>query len=185
MPPPRSWIWTHFEQAAISRPRTTAAQINCRHCGQTWHHRSIERLQLHLSTCSALPLHDRDELIALGYLPGYDDSTTRKRKRNAAEWLDVIEPQEQDGIEIKLVTWLYQAGLPMSVVDNPAFKDFMTTLRPAFCVPSRQKLSTTLLDRLTDPPPSWNGLSAAMNTPAYGETDQRSLRELLASIDTH
>lgn len=58
-----------------------------------------------------------------------------------------LSAREQRELQVELATMIFATGMPLSVVDEPAFRELMHALRPAFRLPSR-----ALLERLKETP---------------------------------
>jgi hypothetical protein len=117
------WLICFLQDQAVSR----------RHCNKTLAY-GASRQQQHLDHCQR-------------YLSSLQE--TKKRKLDDESPLlatfDRISPHEHSRLDELAALMIYDAGLPLSFFEHPAVKAFLHRLRPAYNLPSRARLSTTLL----------------------------------------
>ncbi|KAK9427200.1 hypothetical protein V1505DRAFT_396313 [Lipomyces doorenjongii] len=65
---------------------------------------------------------------------------------NMGRWVDTITEGEMLLLQQELANFLFTSGLPFSLVDNPALRKWVNHLRPAFEIPHRKEVATTMLD---------------------------------------
>ena len=115
----------------------TYRRATCRHCSAEMAD-SGTRLGLHLSECGAY--QER-----LGNNSGLSNSGGVRQLR-VHSFLDRMNANEQALIDRALGDFIFGLGLPLCLVSAPHFKSLMNTLRPAYKPPSREAISTTVLD---------------------------------------
>ncbi|KAK9481508.1 hypothetical protein V1527DRAFT_503891 [Lipomyces starkeyi] len=64
---------------------------------------------------------------------------------NMGRWLDTITEAEMLVLQQELADFLFTSGLPFSLVDKPTFRKWVNHLRPAFEIPHRREVATTML----------------------------------------
>lgn len=64
--------------------------------------------------------------------------------------MDNITEDEQLKLEKLLARAIYSSGSPLSLFEKKEWQDFFKRLRPSFAIPSRYKLSNSLLDNAFD-----------------------------------
>ena len=73
-------------------------------------------------------------------------STTSNKSNKSIPELFEEENRKNQEIEEKLARAIFSLNLAFNCVDNPEFRDFINFVAPNFKIPSRKKLSTTLLE---------------------------------------
>jgi hypothetical protein len=108
--------------------------VSCRYCDKTLAY-GTSRQQQHLEQCQKYQASLQE---------------TRKRKRNDSTTpitaFDQINPHEQNELDELAALMIYDIGLPLGFFEYPAVQSFFHRLRPAYNLPSRTRVSTTLLD---------------------------------------
>ena len=108
--------------------------VSCRYCDKTLAY-GTSRQQQHLDQCQKYQVSLQE---------------TRKRKRNDSTApitaFDQISPHEHNELDELAALMIYDAGLPLGFFEYPAVQSFFHRLRPAYNLPSRTRVSTTLLD---------------------------------------
>lgn len=59
-----------------------------------------------------------------------------------------MSKSEQDKLTNLLGRMIFSCGLPFSIVESPAFNDFLKGLRPSFQVPSRKTIGDVTLAKV-------------------------------------
>ncbi|CAG8489323.1 7881_t:CDS:2 [Scutellospora calospora] len=75
-------------------------------------------------------------------------SSSRISKQSMLSFVDRITPQEQKALELKFASSIYQCGLVLSLSELQPIIDLWKQARPAFKLPSRRRLSSSLLDKV-------------------------------------
>lgn len=69
-------------------------------------------------------------------------------KASVKFYLDEISSSQKDDTDMALGKMIFGCGLPMHITDFVHFKNFCKVMRPAYKVPCRQTVATSLLDRV-------------------------------------
>lgn len=62
-------------------------------------------------------------------------------------FVDKIDVKEEKMLNKKLASAIFSSGCPFSLVENPYWKDFFSSLRPSFKLPTRKDIGGKYLDR--------------------------------------
>ena len=139
-PPIVSSIWRNFVDAP--RGEFKNKRLACRFCKYTQGSKSVERAQKHIDYCPGLKERARkqsDSIMVHTLFERHHQST-----------LDVpkLTLSELSRLQEHLALMIFDLSLPLSIVNKPSFKAFITAINPAFKLPSRQALSNHLLDTI-------------------------------------
>ncbi|CAB3222394.1 unnamed protein product [Arctia plantaginis] len=74
-------------------------------------------------------------------------SAKSKISGGITSFVDKMNPADQDKANELLSRAIYASRAPLSMMDNPCWKDFFSFLRPAYKIPSRYMLSGPFLER--------------------------------------
>jgi hypothetical protein len=77
---------------------------------------------------------------------------------------------------------VFSMNMPLNCVNNQEFRDFLTMIRPTFSIPSRKKLSSTLLEKEYQKVSNILKFSRKLNPLPHrlSKNDKYSLKEVLA-----
>lgn len=143
MPKTKGDFWSHFEQIS-GGSNEGSEQWRCIHCDQKWV-KNASRFSKHLESCKRY----LDSLNETAPLPP-PQPTTKRRKAGKQTTLNgytySFGQKDQEEMERLLARAFYSAGISFNVIDNPDFCIFLKKACSAFKIPSRYKLSTTILD---------------------------------------
>ncbi|CAG8445324.1 10092_t:CDS:2 [Scutellospora calospora] len=135
-------IWKHFTKLGIienyKQPRA-----KCNYCGNECNDNVI-RCEGHLKIC---------EIIDSNIKQQYFNSVSKNIQisvlnQNIQSFVDRISPSEQNDIELEFAQAIFQCGLPLSLSALKPIQELFKKIRPSFKLPSRKKLSTTLLEQV-------------------------------------
>jgi hypothetical protein len=118
--------------AGMSYPRAA-----CKHCMKEFA-ASSARMDQHLKQCMEYQKAQEEK--------GETFTGVQTRSVNIEHFYDRISNSERDVLNEKLAGMVFGLGLPLSIVEAPLFADFVHDLRPAYRLPSRQRLSNELLE---------------------------------------
>jgi hypothetical protein len=65
-------------------------------------------------------------------------------------FFDTITDKKQEDLTKKLGKFIFSANLPFNVVENKEFQEFVTSMRPAYKLPSHETVGGKVLDRIYD-----------------------------------
>jgi hypothetical protein len=143
MPRTKGNFWNEFEQIS-NENNESSEQWRCLHCGQQWV-KNASRLSKHLENCKKYQdsLNQSEPLFP-------PPPTTKRCKMGQQTTLDgyaySFSQKDQEEMEKLLARAFYSAGISFNIIDNPDFCIFLKKACSAFKIPSRHKLSTTILD---------------------------------------
>ncbi|XP_059621288.1 uncharacterized protein LOC132264954 [Phlebotomus argentipes] len=74
----------------------------------------------------------------------------RRKDQKMDNFVDSISKNEIGKITMSIARFVFQANLPLSVVEHPAFVEMWRNARPSYAkhIPTRKMISTTLLDQV-------------------------------------
>lgn len=148
----------------------------CKYCNKNYKSVNITRMKSHLIKCVKCPLDVRQALIRkyreVGPVRdplrtitnqsqiGESSSSSilsavqEERIENSSDCDDttpvllfnIVSKSQKQVIDRKLAKAIYVGGAPLSLVEQPLWKELFGELQPSYKLPSRKYLSTTLLD---------------------------------------
>ncbi|KAK9364550.1 hypothetical protein V1509DRAFT_517985 [Lipomyces kononenkoae] len=65
---------------------------------------------------------------------------------NMGRWIDSITHGKMQELQQELADFFFTSGLPFDLVDKPVFRKWVNHLRPAFEIPHRKEVATTILN---------------------------------------
>lgn len=142
MPRLQSGVWKHFTPA-IKDGRET---LMCNYCSKTYT-KNATKMQMHLDKCKEYSQQS----------PGPDGSSSASIPVPSFSYLPSATPEGQfliDSVDQRsqayadecLARAVYATSSPLTLPDNVYWKRFFSVLRPAYCPPTREALSSHLLD---------------------------------------
>ncbi|XP_071387813.1 uncharacterized protein [Centroberyx affinis] len=145
MPRLQSGVWKHFSPA-IKDGRET---FMCNYCSKT-HAKNATKMQMHLDKC-------KEYSVVSQQSPGPDGSSSASIPVPSSSFLpsatpggqfliDSVDQGSQAYADECLARAVYATSSPLSLTDNVYWRRFFSVLRPAYCPPTRQALSSHLLD---------------------------------------
>ncbi len=155
----RDSIWTHFEKLGhISGYQQKRAK--CQHCNFQIND-ALRPARAHFKKCKHITLQQQKNYFG-NNLPGntlqptnilstnFDitPSTTPNLQKNIQSFVDRISHSEQQSLELYFAKAIFQCGLYLSLSELKPIQDLWKQARPAFKLPNRKELSTTLLDKV-------------------------------------
>jgi len=168
MPRPKNPVWKFFHKSEERKNGKQHFVVTCKYCdppftidGQP--QRMIKHL---LEQCKNVP-----EDVKIELSPSFKDTTSislppssqnlqntllsklynqsnkkQKTQTKIDNYADKCNSEEQKDIDQYLARAIFGSGLPLSLVEDEYFIAFCKKLRPAYELPTRKKLSTTLLN---------------------------------------
>ena len=158
-------IWSHFEKLG-NLPGYKQRRARCKYCDYELYD-SSGRCEGHLKRCKLAPVqvlqsffdtnnnnnnsnNNSNESSSLSS-PSSSSTiiTTNSRviHQSINNFLDRISKTEQE-LELMFAKSIYQCGLFLSLPELKPIQDLWRKARPAFKLPGRKKLSTTLLNKV-------------------------------------
>ncbi|XP_035536690.1 uncharacterized protein LOC118342306 [Morone saxatilis] len=145
MPRLQSGVWKHFTPA-IKDGRET---FMCNYCSKTYT-KNATKMQIHLDKC-------KEYSVVSQQSPGPDGSSSASIPVPSFSFLpsatpggqfliDSVDQRSQAFADECLARALYATSSPLTLADNIYWKRFFSVLRPAYCPPTREALSSHLLD---------------------------------------
>ncbi|XP_045910040.1 uncharacterized protein LOC123973776 isoform X1 [Micropterus dolomieu] len=145
MPRLQSGVWKHFTPA-IKDGRET---FICNYCSKTYT-KNATKMQMHLDKC-------KEYSVVSQQSPGPDGSSSASIPVPSFSFLpsatpggqfliDSVDQRSQAYADECLARAVYATSSPLTITDNIYWKRFFSVLRPAYCPPTREALSSHLLD---------------------------------------
>lgn len=145
MPRLQSGVWKHFTPA-IKDGRET---FMCNYCSKTYT-KNATKMQMHLDKC-------KEYSVVSQQSPGSDGSSSASIPVPSFSFLpsatpggqfliDSVDQRSQAYADECLARAVYATSSPLTLTDNIYWKRFFNVLRPAYCPPTREALSSHLLD---------------------------------------
>ncbi|XP_047460156.1 uncharacterized protein LOC125019428 isoform X2 [Mugil cephalus] len=145
MPRLQSGVWKHFTPA-IKDGRET---FMCNYCSKTYT-KNATKMQMHLDKC-------KEYSVVSQQSPGPDGSSSASIPVPSFSFLPSASPGRQfliDSVDQRsqayadecLARAVYATSSPLTLTDNIYWKRFLSVLRPAYCPPTGEALSSHLLD---------------------------------------
>ncbi|XP_023284792.1 uncharacterized protein LOC111671814 [Seriola lalandi dorsalis] len=145
MPRLQSGVWKHFTPA-IKDGRET---FMCNYCSRTYT-KNATKMQMHLDKC-------KEYSVVSQQSPGPDGSSSASIPVPSFSFLpsatsggpfliDSVDQRSQAYADESLARAVYATSSPLTLTDNIYWKRFFSVLRPAYCPPTREALSSHLLD---------------------------------------
>lgn len=145
MPRLQSGVWKHFTQA-IRDGRET---FMCNYCLKPYT-KNATKMQMHLDKC-------KEYSVVSQQSPGPDGSSSASIPVPSFSYLpsatpggqfliDSVDQRSQAFADECLARAVYATSSPFTLPDNIYWKQFFSMLRPAYCPPTREALSSHLLD---------------------------------------
>ncbi|XP_075995782.1 uncharacterized protein LOC142989921 [Genypterus blacodes] len=145
MPRMQSGVWKHFTHA-IRDGRET---FICNYCLKT-NAKNATKIKMHLAKCKEFSRISQQS-------PGPDGSSSASIPVPSSSFLpsatpggqfliDSVDQGSQAYADECLARAVYATSSPLSLTDNIYWKRFFSVLRPAYCPPTREALSSHLLD---------------------------------------
>ncbi|XP_010749211.1 uncharacterized protein LOC104935106 [Larimichthys crocea] len=143
MPRLQSGVWKHFTPAIIDGRET----VMCNYCSKTYT-KNATKMQMHLDKCKEYSQQQS---------PGPDGSSSASIPVPSFSFLpssspggqfliDSVDQRSQAYADESLARAVYATSSPLTLTDNIYWKRFFSVLRPAYCPPTREALSSHLLD---------------------------------------
>lgn len=155
-------IWSHFNKLGkIDGYKQNRA--SCKYCNYELNE-ALGRCKLHLKKCSSVPDSVLQSLFGPNHQIASSSSTLSSsllssppppssstaistlQNRSINSFVDRISRTEQDELELLFAKSIFQCGLFLSLSELEPIKTLWQKARPAFKLPGRKKISTTLLD---------------------------------------
>lgn len=78
---------------------------------------------------------------------GESSVTYQHQKNKISQYVDTMSESDIENAQMKLARAIYASGCPLSLVENKYWLDCMSSIRPAFKMPTRNQMSNSLLDK--------------------------------------
>ncbi|XP_069548234.1 uncharacterized protein [Brachyistius frenatus] len=143
MPRMQSGVWKHFTPA-IRDGRETSM---CNYCSKIYT-KNATKMQMHLDKC-------KEYSVVSQQSTGADGSSSASIPVPSFSFLpsaggqflfDSVDQHSQAYADEYLARAVYATSSPLNLTDNIYWKRFFSVLRPAYCPPTREALSSHLLD---------------------------------------
>lgn len=145
MPRLQSGVWKHFTPAIKDGKET----YMCNYCLKTYT-KNATKMQIHLNKCE-------EYSVASQQSPGPDGSSSASipvpsfsllpsASPGGQFLIDSVDQRSQAYADECLARAVYATSSPLTLTDNIYWKRFFSVLRPAYCPPTREALSSHLLD---------------------------------------
>lgn len=145
----------------------------CKACRKSFANKEKVRLTKHREKCKSLPeaantdplwedIEEEDDVIFTGAAPSTSSSqssaqsssssqTNKKNKKQCSmyRYADQVNSKEVEGLVEAIAIFFFACRIPFNIIENFYFLNMLKKLRPGFAphIPSRKKLSTTLLEK--------------------------------------
>lgn len=167
---PKDPCWTHVTRTPSGRRHD---QITCKYCNFSWHSSDVERACKHLLRCPSVP-PELEEQVERQYQPrappprlvdlsqptnrlplpngvpnqqpqgGQQQHVAYQTSTDSTEPLSRFTNASQEEIQNSCARWIYKCGISPSILEQPAFRNMMRELNPAFVLPTRSMLAASL-----------------------------------------
>jgi hypothetical protein len=138
-------VWIHFEASNDRRHNKTNNHYDakCKYCNELVSGQP-ERLKNHIKRCKNV-----DESIKSRYdnCPSSQNVQSILEQTKLTSFVDKCYQNEKEEIDAILSRMIFGLGLPLSLVEAPAFVEFCKKLRPSYELPSRNVISERLLNK--------------------------------------
>lgn len=145
MPRLQSGVWKHFTPAI----KDGREMFMCNYCAKTYT-KNATKMQMHLDKC-------KEYSVASQQSPGPEGSFSASIPVPSFSFLpsaapggqfliDSVDQRSQAFADECLARAVYATSSPLTLTDNIYWKRFFSELRPAYCPPTREALSSHLLD---------------------------------------
>lgn len=146
MPRLQSGVWKHFTPA-IKNGRET---VMCNYCTKTCT-KNATKMQMHLDKCKEYSVATQQSPAPDGCsaasVPVPSFSSYLPSANPAGPFLiDSVDQRSQAYADEFLARAVYATSSPLSLTENIYWKRFFNVLRPAYCPPTREALSSHLLE---------------------------------------
>lgn len=145
MPRTQSGVWKHFTPAVRDGRET----FICNYCSRT-NSKNATKMRMHLHKCKEYSVFSHQS-------PGPDGSSSASIPVPSSSFLpsatpggqfliDSVDQGSQAFADECLARAVYATSSPLNVTDNVYWRRFFSVLRPAYCPPTREAMSSHLLD---------------------------------------
>ncbi|KAG7501421.1 angiopoietin-1 isoform X1 [Solea senegalensis] len=145
MPRLQSGVWKHFTPAI----KDGRESVMCNYCAKTYT-KNATKMQVHLDKC-------KEYSVVSQQSPGPDGSSAASIPVPSFSYLpsanpggqfliDSVDQRSQAYADECLARAVYATSSPLTLTDNIYWKRFFSVLRPAYCPPTTEALSSNLLD---------------------------------------
>ncbi|XP_029299154.1 uncharacterized protein LOC115015756 [Cottoperca gobio] len=145
MPRLQSGVWKHFTPA-IKEGRET---FMCNYCLKTYT-KNATKMQMHLDKCKEYSMVSQQSQGPDGSssasIPVPSFSFLPSATPGGQFLIDSVDQRSQAHADECLARAVYATSSPLTLTDNIYWKRFFSVLRPAYCPPTREVLSSHLLD---------------------------------------
>jgi len=144
---PKDKVWQHFEQINTKHPGHFEAK--CKFCEQYWKVGIVKKLQVHLAReCEYVSLEIKNKyMYIVAKRDGVDDNmeveTFEMNTRNKDD--SELSAESAALIDRSILKAFVMCGIPFRVIENPYYVNMIKNLRSNYNPPSRDRLSTNLL----------------------------------------
>jgi Protein of unknown function (DUF 659) len=80
-------------------------------------------------------------------VPLLQTAPSSSRQQKITGYLYKITQKEQGILNMKLAKFIYSCNLPFNIMENEEFRDFVSTMRPSFEIPSHETIGCSLLNK--------------------------------------
>ncbi|XP_026204544.1 angiopoietin-1 isoform X1 [Anabas testudineus] len=145
MPRLHSGVWKHFTPAIKDGKET----FMCNYCSKTYT-KNATKMQMHLDKCKEYSMVSQQSPCSDGSssasIPVPSSSFLPSATPGGQFLIDSVDQRSQAYADECLARAVYATSSPLTLTDNIYWKRFFSVLRPAYCPPTREALSTHLLD---------------------------------------
>ncbi|OXA49093.1 putative AC transposase [Folsomia candida] len=143
---PRSNVWENFDSVFDANGKPDRSSMStCKKCGQKVSSQA-DRLNKHLSSCKALRQNKAGTSAQMPFLSDQMPESKGGAQSNLRKYFKSVNATEKNKLDFKLGSFIFVSNLPFNVVSHPQFKEFVASLNPAYNIPSRETVRTTILD---------------------------------------
>ncbi|XP_035713088.1 uncharacterized protein LOC118437806 [Folsomia candida] len=143
---PRSNVWENFDSVFDANGKPDRSSMStCKKCGQKVSSQA-DRLNKHLSSCKALRQNKAGTSAQMPFLSDQMPESKGGAQSNLRKYFKSVNATEKNKLDFKLGSFIFASNLPFNVVSHPQFKEFVASLNPAYNIPSRETVRTTILD---------------------------------------
>ena len=143
-------VWIHFESSSDRKHDkiNNHYDAKCRYCNELVSGQP-ERLKKHLKRCRNVDesIKSRYDNSICSSNQNIQSTLNNSKQTKLTSFIDKCYQNEKEEIDAILARMIFGLGLPLSLVEAPAFIEFCKKLRPSYELPSRRIISERLLNK--------------------------------------
>eukprot|EP00477_Mikrocytos_mackini_P002083 GAHX01002279.1.p1 GENE.GAHX01002279.1~~GAHX01002279.1.p1 ORF type:complete len:555 (+),score=79.45 GAHX01002279.1:39-1703(+) len=142
---PKDTIWANYLEVYIGGDK----KAKCKIC-KTIKAPRADRMKIHYEACLNKKKDDKINLNSNEEYDSTSENTTllEVEQPKIVDWLINRNGDKKTKMDISFITFIISSNTPFRLVEEPCFRQFIQQLDHSYTLPSRNYLSTTLLDKL-------------------------------------